>query len=162
MPSIPIQDLMRRTTLNLEFIEKHATQKGPFEVTQLINSFSGALAHSWEKLKLPLDEISIEEAEADGWPHVVTEYPSDHAVKTLDDLVHNLRNSFAHGNIQYLADPKGEIAALRIQNLDTRKKPPKRTWGALVLVRDIRTMLYKFVEFAEQNAGRSESVVRSA
>ena len=35
---------------------------GPFEVTQLINSFLGALAHPWESLKSELNEITIDEA----------------------------------------------------------------------------------------------------
>ncbi len=48
MPNEPLRDVMRRTMKNLEFVERSATPTGPFEVTQLINSFIGALAHPWE------------------------------------------------------------------------------------------------------------------
>jgi hypothetical protein len=33
---------------NLEFIERHAGAGGRYEVTQLVNSFLGALAHPYE------------------------------------------------------------------------------------------------------------------
>ena len=34
---------------NLDFIEQHKSDDGPYEVTQLINSFLGALAHPFGK-----------------------------------------------------------------------------------------------------------------
>ena len=37
MPHEPVLDLMRRTLANLEFINRHVSKKGPFEVAQLIN-----------------------------------------------------------------------------------------------------------------------------
>jgi hypothetical protein len=43
MPTEPIRDIMRRTIANLEFVERHATPNGPYEVTQLLNSFSARL-----------------------------------------------------------------------------------------------------------------------
>ena len=45
MPIEPIRDIMRGTIANLEFVETHARPNGPYEVTQLINSFLGTLAH---------------------------------------------------------------------------------------------------------------------
>jgi hypothetical protein len=48
MPYEPVLDIMRRTMANLEFVEEHKSDIGPFEVTQLLNSFLGALAHPWE------------------------------------------------------------------------------------------------------------------
>ena len=53
---------------NLEFVEEHKSDIGPFEVTQLLNSFLGALAHPWENLKEELNSISLVDAERDGWP----------------------------------------------------------------------------------------------
>ncbi len=39
MPTEPIRDIMRRTMANLALIEGHKSDAGPYEVTQLINSF---------------------------------------------------------------------------------------------------------------------------
>ena len=50
-PEDPVRDVMRRTMFNLRFIEEHQEQNGPFEVTQLVNSFLGALAHPWEHFR---------------------------------------------------------------------------------------------------------------
>ena len=41
MPHEPVLDIMRRTMINLEFVQRHAGGAGPFEVTQLVNSFLG-------------------------------------------------------------------------------------------------------------------------
>jgi hypothetical protein len=45
MPIEPVRDIMRRTMQNLKFVEGHRGANGPYEVTQLLNSFLGALAH---------------------------------------------------------------------------------------------------------------------
>jgi hypothetical protein len=36
---------------NLKFIEEHKRRDGPYEVTQLLNSFLGALAFPWEEYR---------------------------------------------------------------------------------------------------------------
>jgi hypothetical protein len=51
MPHEPVLDIMRRTMRNLAFIGQRVSIGDPFEVTQLINSFLGALAHPWGKLE---------------------------------------------------------------------------------------------------------------
>jgi hypothetical protein len=68
MPFEPLLDIMRRTMANLEFVEEHKSANGPFEVTQLLNSFLGALAHPWENLKGELNSISVVDAKREGWP----------------------------------------------------------------------------------------------
>ena len=42
MPHDPVRDIMRRTMHNLKFVEARAGADGPYEVTQLVNSFLGA------------------------------------------------------------------------------------------------------------------------
>jgi len=69
-PENPLLDVMNRTIYNLHFIEDEAKNEGPYEVTQLVNSFLGALAHPWEKFKIELETISLEEAQDKGWPLV--------------------------------------------------------------------------------------------
>jgi hypothetical protein len=74
MPTEPLRDIMRRTIANLEFIERKATPSGPFEVTQLVNSYLGALAHPWERLRVELNEMPLGSA---GWPAIRKERDSD-------------------------------------------------------------------------------------
>ena len=54
------KEVIRRTMFNLRFVEKHAGQDGPYEVTQLLNSFLGALAHPWEELKPQLSLVDLD------------------------------------------------------------------------------------------------------
>ena len=76
-PQDRVPDLMRRTMMNLRFIEEQKQQNGPFEVTQLVNSFLGALAHPWEQFRSELDRLSLPDAEQDGWPHLANERSED-------------------------------------------------------------------------------------
>lgn len=146
MPHEPVLDVMRRTMANLEFIETHASSAGPFEITQLINSFLGAMAHPWEQLKTDLDSIPIEEAISEGWPKLRKERSSDREPSTLGELVRLLRNGIAHGNIDFHPDGQGRIAALRFVN---KNKQDRRTWGVIVTPADMRQFLRQFVALVE-------------
>jgi len=161
MPSEPVRDIMRRTMLNLAYIEDRAQLDGPFEVTQLINSFLGALAHPWEALKEDLMGLSLAEASARGWPKIAKERATDRDPQALGDLIRLVRNSFAHGNVTFLPGPNGEIQALRIWN--TSGSNGRRTWGAIIAVADARLFLTRFAELAEEiGSGRSTTAPRTA
>ena len=54
--------VMERTMFNLNFIKDHKQEDGPWEITQLVNSFLGALAHPWEELKQQFNKMSIKES----------------------------------------------------------------------------------------------------
>jgi hypothetical protein len=142
MPTEPLRDIMRRTMANLEFIERKAKPSGPFEVTQLVNSFLGALAHPWERLRAELNEMPLGSA---GWPTIRKECDSDDDPKSLGDLVRHLRNAVAHGNVEFLPGPQGDIKALRIWN----SYRGQRTWGAIITVAETRDFLVRFVVMAE-------------
>jgi HEPN pEK499 p136 len=129
---------------NLEFVEARSGPNGPFEVTQLINSFLGALAHPWEAIRDELKTLPLREAEARGWPRVTKERPTDEDPSSLGDLLRRLRNCVAHGNIEFLPDGRGEIQALRLWNVDTHRN--RRTWGAIVTVGNVRQLLTLFVD----------------
>jgi hypothetical protein len=148
MPVEPIRDIMRRTIANLAFVEQNAGPEGPYEVTQLINSFLGALAHPWEAMQAELMALPLAEAAKRGWPTITKERPTDSDPKSLGDLVRLMRNGFAHGNITFLPDAKGEIRALRIWNAHLKSK--QRTWGTILTVKDARTFLARFAELAEE------------
>lgn len=160
MPNEPVRDIMRRTMSNLAFVEKNAQPDGPFETTQLINSFLGALAHPWETLKAELNALPLGEAARRGWPVIAKELPSDLEPRSIGKLVGMMRNSFAHGNITFLPGSKGEIQALRVWN--TLPNGP-RTWGTIVTVDDARRFLICFAEIAEEiHAQQSRKAPRTA
>ena len=142
MPHETILDIMRRTMANLEFVQAHATSAGPYEVTQLINSFLGAMAHPWEHLREELDAITIDAAVSVGWPELHKERSSDRDPASLGDLIRLLRTGIAHGNLTFHPNGKGQIAALRIVNKD---RQGLRTWGAIVTPADMRKLLEQFV-----------------
>jgi hypothetical protein len=147
MPHEPTLDIMRRTLRNLAFIEQHASSNGPYEVTQLINSFLGALAHPWEGLKSELNSISIADAKSQGWPIPKDERATDHAPTTLGDVIRLLRNGLAHGNISFLPSRQGQIAALHIENRNDRGR---RTWGVIITPEDMKQFLERFVALVEE------------
>jgi hypothetical protein len=160
-PEDPVRDVMRRTMENLRFIEQHATSSGPFEVTQLVNSFLGALAHPWEHLRSDLDSLSLAQAEHDGWPHITKERVTDEEPESLGDLLRLVRHALAHGNIEFLPGARNEIRALRIWNNHPRRGV--RTWGALVTVETMRVFLDRFVDLAEElHVKRQQSELRTA
>jgi hypothetical protein len=140
--------VMERTMWNLEFIDKHKQETGPYEVTQLVNSFLGALAHPWEELQAEFKRRTIEEAEKDGWPKVSKDSPEDVDPKHLGDLLRLMRNGIAHGNIQFLPEGDCEIEFIRIVNIDPRCG--HRTWGTVLKKQDMRQFLDKFVETARK------------
>jgi hypothetical protein len=146
MPHEPVLDIMRRTMVNLAFVERCASRDGPFEVTQLINSFLGALAHPWETLRRELNSISMSDAESQGWPIPRAERTTDQAPTKLGDLIRLLRNGVAHGNISFLPDEHGQIAVLRIENRDSQGR---RTWGVTVTPETMRRFLERFVALVE-------------
>ena len=148
MPHEQVRDIMRRTMKNLRFIETNAKKNSPYEITQLINSFLGALAHPWESFRDDLEKLPLEEAQAAGWPKLAKEKRTDSDPRSLGDMVRLLRNGIAHGNVEFLSGPGREIRALRIWNVNPRSC--KRTWGAVVTIQDMRTFLLRFVDLAEE------------
>jgi hypothetical protein len=145
-PNDPVFDIMRRTMSNLKFIEGQATSKGPYEITQLLNSFLGAMAHPWENMKKELNGLSIDGLVERGWPEVCQDCPTDKRPKSLGDLIRLLRNGIAHGNIKYIGNDKGEIRAVRIEN----RNNGKRTWGTTLEINAMRQFLKCFVDLIEE------------
>lgn len=148
MPTAPLLDIMRRSMANLAFIEAHANPAGPYEVTQLVNTFLGALAHPFEALRNDLMAISLTEAADLGWPAVTGERSGDTEPSSLGDLIRSFRNALAHGNLELLSDGRGQIKAVRVWNSDPRSR--RRIWGAIVTVADMRRFLDAFVALVEQ------------
>ncbi len=144
LPWEPTRDIMRRTLFNLEFIEQHATERdGPYEVTQLINSFLGAVAHPWETYRPALDSIPLTAME--NWPTLPREKDTDEDPQTVGHVLRLLRNGIAHGNIDFLQSGNDDIRPLRIRNMQRNR----RTWGIIIKVADLRRLVTEFVALAE-------------
>ncbi len=143
MPTEPLLDVMRRSMANLAFVEAHAGPPGPYEVTQLVNTSLGALAHPFEAMRHNLMSLPLAEAAALGPPRIDRERPGDSEPTSLGDLIRLLRNGFDHGNLEFLPDGRGQIGALRIWNTTPRGA---RTWGAVIEVDGMQRFLGLFVE----------------
>ena len=148
MPEEPLRDVMRRTMFNLRLIEEQATKGGPYEVTQLVNSFLGALAHPWEKFKVELAAISLSESVARGWPQIHKEFSTDKDPENLGDLLRLLRHGIAHGNIEFLPDECNKIEEIKIWNVNPHNN--QRTWGTVLSDKLMHELLDRFVELAEE------------
>jgi HEPN family protein len=150
----PVKDLMHRTMYNLKFIEDLKGPNGPYEVTQLINSFLGAMAHQWEEWRKELTEITLEQAQQEGWPVIVTDEESEDTPKSLGDLIRVMRNAIAHGNLAFVSlSQGGEIEMVDLWN----RGGGKDTWRARVHVKDLRSFLDRFFELANKLYDREET-----
>ena len=147
MPKETVYDIMKRTIFNLKFIEQHKNREGPYEITQLLNSFMGAVAHPWEKYKKELNSITLDEAHAIGWPAIEKERRKDRDPENLGDLIRLIRNGLAHGNITPYPDPNDEIRSVLIWNIN---RSNVRDWGAVLTVEVLRDLLFKFVELSKE------------
>jgi hypothetical protein len=146
MPTEPLLDIMRRSMANLKFVEEHAQPSGPYEVTQLVNTFLGALAHPFDAMRNDLMVRPLADAAILGWPSIAREQRTDREPSSLGDLIRLMRNAIAHGNIEFLSDEKGQISSIRVWNNDRGV----RTWGAILSVEHMRTFLCRFVELVER------------
>ena len=146
-PHVPVLEMMRRTMMNLAFVERHSAKDGPFEVMQLVDSFLGALAHPWETLKADLPFTSLAEAAEAGWPVPEQQGGPGPPPGSLIELLRLLRNGIAHGNLSFLPDGRGQIQAIRIENYDRRGR---LTWRGMISVQDMRALLHRFVVLVEE------------
>jgi hypothetical protein len=153
----PVKDLMHRTMYNLKFIEDLKEPNGPYEVTQLINSFIGAMAHPWEKSKWKkeLTKITLKQAQQEGWPDIVTDEGSKDTPKSLEDLIRVMRNAIAHGNLAFVSQRGDEIEMVDLWN----RGGGKYTWRARVHVKDLRSFLDRFFELANELYNREEAQI---
>lgn len=158
MPHIHVLDMMRRTMVNLEFVERHSARNGPFEVTQLINSYLAALVHPWEELMADLPNTTLSVARAAGWPIPEKQGGSSPPPETLGDVFRLLRNGVAHGNLTLLSDGRGQIHAIRIENYNRNQL----TWRGVITVAEMRILLHRFVALVEEIDHEARQPKRSA
>jgi hypothetical protein len=146
---------MRRTMVNYEFIKDRCADDGPYEATQLINSFLGALAHPWQRLaesdNLDLRKLSLDDARRRGWPVFERERPCDFQPRSYFEMLTWTRHAFAHGNLDFWS-AEGNIVELRFWNMRGRD----RIWGTRVSVTTLERFLYVFQDLANGRLPRCD------
>ena len=118
-------DILKRIIFNLEYIKKNKDVDGPFEVTQLMNSFLMAVIQKWDELK------------------------KDWQGKNRCVDMKKIRDALAHGNISFEADQKKEIAAIHLWTCPLGKD--EVDWDYKLDIKQLRNILYEFVDFAKDN-----------
>lgn len=163
--------LIYRTLTNLEHIDSNKRHSGPFEITQLINSFMGVFAHPWDQLldkeKLKQERLSsrqFRECQFPDLPHIELEgegVPMEH----IHDYLRVLRNAMAHGNFQLL-DRKQlralrqrgplppvsekEIAGLKLWN--TPLNSDRKNWITVLDIFEMRTCVEAMARLCEKRS----------
>jgi hypothetical protein len=152
--------MLVRTEANLRWIDEAVKSRrhnpdGPFEVTQLVNSFLGALAHSWEAItehdgtRSLLKRLTINSAREAGWPIPNQDDRSTVTPHNVADLLRSMRNGFAHGNVAFHPDGAGEIGAIEIWNQPGQRTNRRTAWAGPLSVADLRRFLDKLVALAQ-------------
>ena len=139
-----IADFSRRTLQNLDHIQAQAWggDEDVYPVTQLWNSLLGLVVLPRERDLTRIPRIPMTDLWSQGWPRLRTTTGSEH--RTLLDLVSDLRRAVAHFNVDFRADPKGEINTVIVwtQGSDQqgRPVPGSRRWEGHVGVEDLNRL----------------------
>lgn len=148
MPEEPATEWIRRTLFNLAFIEERATDHGPFEVTQLVNSFLGAFVFPWETFyRGKFGDITVQEArEHWGIPVLTRAVASDDKdPRLLRQAIRMIRNGIAHGHIRFSPDAMNQIWLVEIWDEDKDKTGTyQRHWGTRITPVEMREFLEGF------------------
>jgi len=136
---------------NLEFIQAHATVKGPYDTTQLINSFLGAFVHVKERFDNLIPQVPYPPP---NWPDIKTNanYKSP---ANLRQFVRFVRNGISHGNVEILG--QGKISGVRIWNTNSKV----RNWEADISEDDLGKLLRAFVTIMTPILRQHEKRIRA-
>ncbi|MBX3070801.1 MAG: hypothetical protein KF883_09915 [Thermomicrobiales bacterium] len=139
------REFMRRTLENLAFIHEHRGPDGPYEVTQLVNSFLGAMVHPWERMRFAqfarLSDVTIAEAKGLGLPVFQTDLTASDEPRNYREMFRFVRNAFAHDNIEF-ENRDGEIVGITLENCGSP------FWRGTATLKDMSDLLQTFDDFA--------------
>jgi hypothetical protein len=144
-----VREIMNRTMANLRFIDcQKALGTNVFEVTQLINSFLGALALPWEKYESQLNQMALASPPSNRWQSIKNELPAGTNPASVGLLIKKLRNAVLHGNIEFRPEHPAEIDSVILWNTPNGKM--NRTWQTTLNLTDIKAALEEFVTLANE------------
>jgi len=124
----------------IERLSKEAPKEN-FEVTQLVNSAIGLLMFPQQEFFEMIPMTDLAALKKQGWPIPKFEF-GEERTRNLRDLTKNMRNSFAHFNIDFKPE-KGKIVGLYLWNRPEEKQPPN--WVCYISIEDFRLLFEKFV-----------------
>jgi hypothetical protein len=139
--------LIERTRCNLEFIKQHATGDGPFEVTQLINSFLLAVMLNWDGLDKQWHRIG---RGAVRWPIISQTYQQP------QQAIPKIRDALAHGNIAF-EELNGQIGKVHLWTCPRDKTTVD--WAAEITIDQLRSMLDCFVSVAKDALSKNNDLM---
>lgn len=184
-PEVVFRDLMHRSWQNLLIVEEiqrkregeedrdYVKRVGPYEVTQLINSFLGVFGLPREN-EIPdeLSEYTLEDAQDWGFPVLIDTYPEVLMISrsrgtlilktemNLNDVCKLLRNGIVHGNFEFSghSDAFGDtqISGISIWN-ERDNKERSRNWGCRITIAELRQVLSSFYAIASHIYEQSEN-----
>ncbi|MBE7183837.1 MAG: hypothetical protein INR68_05480 [Methylobacterium mesophilicum] len=150
---VTVRHFAHRTRKNLETIEA-LSEREPnsyFEVTQLINSAIGLLMFPQQEFFDAIPTTELAKLKMEGWPLPTFEY-GEARTQNLRDLTKQMRNSFAHFNIDFKADG-GKIVGLYMWNRPDEKQPPN--WICYIGIQDLRKLFSRFATLVDKISGSS-------
>lgn len=134
-----------RCRKNLTFIEQ-AKQSGHdvHVVTQIITSSLGLIVFPWEyKADRKIRGTALSTLHESRWPMWTETIPS----KGLGQLIKNIRNAIAHGNVQFSSDDR------EASNVVVTFKSKNGDWQATMAAHDLKHFCLRFIEFIEDTIG---------
>ncbi len=145
-------DFARRTRHNLALIRQaRAEGREAYEVTQLINSMLGLLVLPRERYLQSIPAVPLEQLRRDGWPEPVLVGGFDQ-VKDLRGLIHALRHSIAHFNIEF-TETGGEITGVRLTN----RHQGRVRWRATLGLAELESIADRFTALILQEGEGGEA-----
>lgn len=144
---VTVRHFAHRTRKNLRIIEQgsKSAPKDYFEVTQLVNSAIGLLMFPQQEFVELLPEWNLDDLRQRGWPIPEFEHGGERT-QNLRNLTRNMRNSFAHFNIDFRSEG-GTIAGLYLWNRPEERQPPN--WVCYISIVDLRELFERFAKLME-------------
>lgn len=113
-------------------------------VTQIIISCLGLVVFPWEQqADLKIREMVLNDFYNSGRPMWDETPPSE----KLGNLIHNLRNAIAHGDINFSSDDREASKVI------VTFKSKKRDWQAKIPADNLKNFCLKFIEVIENTIG---------
>ncbi|MBB2202566.1 hypothetical protein [Gluconacetobacter tumulisoli] len=142
IPSDPLLDIMRRSLINLDFIEANYQNHGLYEVAQLVNTFLGAFIHPFEKSAKGKEFIRYFRERPP---------PVPFETKTIGNLnylefIYFVRHALAHGDLHYNANKIKQIESITLWNTKYKENPVRITLS----IRDMKVLLLDFKNGIEE------------
>lgn len=152
-----IADFAQRTLRNLDHVQEQGRtgNEDVYPVTQLWNSLLGLIvlpheAHLGQIPKTPMPELW-----ASGWPRFAVE---GREPETLHHLLRNFRNAVAHFNVDFRADPQGEITSVTVWTKATGREGEgvikgSRLWQCRLSVEELEALARRIAAVYLQEFG---------